>query len=78
MGELLKAVLLSWEEKFGHGYPPGSAILSSVLLSTSKCGHSFRPESVGDMLDAVILPWDGILGHNVSSDMGGDAYLAAR
>ena len=41
VGAVSKAVVLSWGDKFGHGYPPGSDIFSSGLPSTSKLGHSF-------------------------------------
>ena len=37
--------------KFGHVFPPGTAILSSGLPSTSKFGYNFRPESVGEVFD---------------------------
>ena len=61
--EELGAVILSWEEKFGHGSPYGSAILSSSLPYTSKFGNGFRSESMGEVLGAVILPWEEKFGH---------------
>ena len=64
VGEVSKDVLFSWEEKFGHGYPPGSDILSSGFPSTSKFEHRFLPESVGLVLDAVVFPWEGRFGNN--------------
>ena len=53
--EELGAVILSWEEKFGHGSLPESAILSSSLPSISKFWNIFRPESVEDVLDTMVL-----------------------
>ena len=43
------------EEKFEHGSSLGSAILSSGLSFTYKFGHSFSPESVGEVLGSVVL-----------------------
>ena len=63
MGAVLKDVVLPWEDKFGHGSPPGSDILSSGFPPTSRFGYSFRPESVGEVLGAVILPWEEKFGH---------------
>ena len=51
MREVLGAVFLPWEEKFGHGSPPGSGILTLLLPSISKFGHSFRPESMGGSVE---------------------------
>ena len=36
VGRVLKSVVMSWEDKSGHGSPPGSSIVSSGLPSTSK------------------------------------------
>ena len=72
---MLGTVFLPWKEKFGNGSPPGSAIFSSVFLSTSKFGNSFRPEYVGGDLVAVVLPWDRIFGCNFSPAPGGGASL---
>ena len=58
-------------------YTPGQAILSSGLPFTSKFGHSSCPESVGEVLDAVVLPWEGRFGNNFSPEAGGDASLTA-
>ena len=63
VGAALKAVVFSWENKFGYGSPTGSDILSSSFPSTSKFGHSFRPESIGEVLGDVVLAWEGKFEH---------------
>ena len=52
-----------WEEKFGHGSPLGSDILSSGLPFTSKFGYIFCPETVEEVLGAVVLSWGKKFGH---------------
>ena len=70
-------MVLLWEDKFGNVSLSRSSILSSGLPSTSKFGHSFRLESVGEMLGAMVLPWDCRFGQNFSPATGGDASLTA-
>ena len=49
-GEKWGDVVFPWEHKFRHVSLAGSDIVSSNLPSTSKFGHSLRPESVGKEL----------------------------
>ena len=53
--EVLGAVVLYWEEKFGHGSPPGLGILSYSLSSILRFGHRLCPNSVGEVLGALML-----------------------
>ena len=48
-------MVLYWEEKFGHGSPPGLGILSYSLSSILRFGHRLCPNSVGEVLGALML-----------------------
>ena len=65
-------MVFHWEEKFMRGSLPGSDIVSSGFPFTSKPGHIFHPESVGEVLVAVVLPWEEKFGH--SSPPGSDVF----
>ena len=62
MGVELGDVILTLQEIFGHGSLPGSDILSSSLPSISKFEHSFRPESVEEVLNTGVLYWTNKMG----------------
>ena len=65
VGAVLKAVVLSWEDKFGNGSPPGSAIFLLVFPPLQNVGIYFAMSLWGEVLDAVVLSWEGIFGHNL-------------
>ena len=48
-------MVLSWEEKIGHGSTPVSAISPSSLPYTSKFRHRFCPEAMWEELCAMVL-----------------------
>ena len=66
----MDTLIFSWEKKFGHGSSPGSGNLSSGFLSTSKFGHSFRPESVEEVTNTAVLSLEKKFGHGLHPRSG--------
>ena len=52
-------------------------MVTLILPSISKFGHSCHPESVGEVVDAVVFPWEGIFGNNFNPATGGVYSLRA-
>ena len=77
VGAVLKAVVLSWEDKFGNGSPPGSAIFLLVFPPLQNLGIYFAMSLWGRCWMLWFCLGRGYLGITYPPAIGWDVYFTA-